>query len=40
MKAGLLRGDNSCPEEKICESRWNDGFPKVRKSLETIMLFN
>lgn len=38
MKAGLLRGGNSCPEEKICGSRWNDSFTKVRKYLKTSVL--
>ena len=38
MKAGLLRGGSSCPEEKICGSRWNDSFTKIRKSLKISVL--
>ena len=38
MKAGLLRVGNSCPEEKICESRWNDSFTKITNSLKTSVL--
>lgn len=38
MKAELLRGGSSCPEEKICGSRWNDSFTKIRKSLKISVL--